>query len=800
MLHCSLRAARFVAVALGMLGSACGGAEARLEGHLSRGMEYFAQENYEKARVEFGNALQIAPNHAEARFMSGRVAERLGNIRDAARSYQGAIDVDPQHVRARANLGRIFVFGGAPERAMEIIEPVMATAPNDAELLTVRAAARMQLQDRDGALADAERAVQLDPTDESAVALLASMYRQSDPGKAIGLVQQALTKMPGSVDLRQVLAELFLANGDEAGAEAQLKQIVTLRPDVNAYRYHLALLYTRARKLDAAEKVLTDAVRDDRDSVELRLAHAEFVAAHVSPIRGAAVLREYVARDPENFDLRLGLGAVQERGQRTAEAIATYEAIAAVDEGQPGLTARSRIAAIHLREGRFDEATKLADDVLKENPRDNDALMLRGNIALERRDLATAIADLRAVLRDQPDAVPVMLALARAHALNGEGALAEETLRKVLEAAPDNLTARVQLAQILSGTERSAAAVALLEDAVRAAPQDVAAREALVRSYIAGDEIDAARTAAEDLKTLQPERPSGHYLAGVIAQAQNRPKDAETNFLSALQLQPGAPDTLAALVRLYMSAGQTVEAMALIDGAIARDPKNIFARNLRGEIHLSAGRFDDAKSEFGRIVADAPAWPLAHRNLALAHFAAGDEKAGIAAYQAGVKATNHDEQLTATLASLYEERGQPDLAIELYETLYARNSRSEVVANNLAMLLVTYRTDPQSLDRSRDLTAAFANSTNAALLDTYGWVRFKRGELSDALSALKRASELAPQARVVRYHLAMAQVKAGELADAEANLETALADTGANFIGIDEARSALKALKNSRAG
>src|SRR5262249_6859683 len=129
-----------------------------------------------------------------------------------------------------------------------------------------------------------------------------------------------------------------------------------------------------------------------------------------------------------------------------------------------------------------------------------------------------------------------------------------------------------------------------------------------------------------------------------------------------------------------------------------------------------------------------------------------------------------------------------------YEGLRARNPQMELAANNLAMLLVTYRTDQASLDRARDLTAGFVNSDVGALLDTHGWVMFKRGDLAEALAALQRASAEAPNSKVILYHLGMVQLRAGQPDKARASLEAALAG-GASFTGNDEARLTLAHLK-----
>ncbi|MFK4996554.1 tetratricopeptide repeat protein, partial [Klebsiella pneumoniae] len=73
----------------------------------------------------------------------------------------------------------------------------------------------MQLDDKAGAAADADRALTLAPLNEEALGLRVGLYEaMGERAKAIALLSDALKRLPESPDLRDVLVNLDLAAGD----------------------------------------------------------------------------------------------------------------------------------------------------------------------------------------------------------------------------------------------------------------------------------------------------------------------------------------------------------------------------------------------------------------------------------------------------------------------------------------------------------------------------------------------------------------------------------------------------------
>ena len=651
------------ALALG----ACGSAQVRYQSYLERGEQFLAQGRIPEAGVELRNALQIEPKSAAALYDFGRVLEEQGDLRRAAGYFQSAIDTQPQDTKARVELGTIYCIAGAPGQALAILSPALARHPDDPDLLTVRAAAERALNESNAALTDAERAVRLAPTNESAVATLAMLRKQGGhPERALALVSAAVGRAPGSVNLRKLLASLYVASGQLEPAEAQMAALVALRPRDLSLRLALANLYLKAGNPAAGRGTLTAAVKAFPDDDDAKLALANFVAASGSAAEGRRILAGFLAHQPDDENLRFGLAVLDERGGAAGEAMAAYQdLIRREGGGGKALAARERIAALEASQRQYPQALQTIKEILAVSPTDDSALLLRADIALRQHDPTTAIADLRTVLRDQPDSLPLERLLTRAYMTKGDMALAEATLRSAMSAHPSDVPTRLDVASLLEHTGRPDQAAVLLQATARESPDD--------------------------------------------------------------------PRPLVALARLDAGRGDTRGALEAYDQAVIRTPS-------LPQLTVEAATFEEKQ---GRVAA------------AMGHYEA------------------------------------------LYESASAAPAARELAANNLAMLLVTYRKDHASLERARDLTSAFATSQVPSLVDTYGWVRYRCADYADALSALQRAAAQAPQSRIIRFHLGMTELSLGERTHAREDLEAALAGS-ASFAGAAEARATLASLEISR--
>jgi len=641
----------------------CGSAQVRYQDYLQRGERFLAQGNFPEAGVELRNAVQIEPRSATALYELGLVVEEQGDLRQAAGLFQSAIDAQPGDTRARVHLGTIYCIANVPRRALAIVSPGLEKHPDDADLLTVRAAAERELKEHDAAMADAERAVRLARTNENAVALLATLEKQDGHlDRALTLVSQAVERSPGSVNLRGLLASLYVASDQFAPAQAQMTALIALRPRELALRLGLANLYIKAGNLTAAQNVLEAAVKAFPEDDDAKLALADFVAARGSDAQGEQILRRYLTTGPDDDSLRFGLAVLEERAGSPSQAIATYQQIVHREgSGGRALAARERIAAIEALQGQYPLALRTIKDILAVSPTDDDALVLRADIALRQNDPATAIEDLRSVLRDEPDSLPLERLLTRAYTAKGDMALAEATLRSAMSAHTTDIPLRLDLAALLAQTHRSDQAAALLQATARQAPGDPRPLIALARIDAGRGDTQGALEAYDEASKLAPSVPQLTVEAAAFEEKAGHVGEAIGRYQALYASAAGIPavhrlaaNNLAMLLVIYRKDRASLERARALTSHFATS-QSASLLDTYGWVRYRCADFSAALPALQRAAAQAPRSRIIRFHLGMTELALGDRaraREDLKAALAGSASFTGADQARSTLASL----------------------------------------------------------------------------------------------------------------------------------------------------
>jgi putative PEP-CTERM system TPR-repeat lipoprotein len=113
-----------------------------------------------------------------------------------------------------------------------------------------------------------QRALAASPNDYNVLNNLAWSIRNSNPDQALAYAQKANRLKPGSVELMDTLAMVYLANKSHELALRQIKDALYLQPENPTLRYHEAMINTTTGNNKMAEEILTKLLDKAREFPE----------------------------------------------------------------------------------------------------------------------------------------------------------------------------------------------------------------------------------------------------------------------------------------------------------------------------------------------------------------------------------------------------------------------------------------------------------------------------------------------------------------------------------------------------
>jgi tetratricopeptide (TPR) repeat protein len=776
---------------------ACGGPEERKAKYRARAQEYLQAGNYPKARVALRNILKIDPKDADAYFLFAQVEEKEKNWRNAVSLYQEVVQLVPDHTAALVTLAKYYLEARLTEQVLSTADKVLTKHPQHPQANALKIAVLAIEGQLSDAMTKAEALRSQFPTEPDVAILLATLDGQQERYRdAETTLQRALEAHPKDMDLLNNLNTILVQAKDMAGAEMVARRMIDTEPTLLDHRLRLARLFDTQGAHERAESVLREAIALDPNSEERRLLLADFLSTRKDQRAAEQALLEAATQLPHSAKVQFGLAALYLKSGQDAKAREQYASLVKDYKEKPaGLEAKVKLAEMDLVSGKQAEAEKQVQEVLKENPRSSDGLILLGRMALSRRNGKDAVQAFRIVLHDQPELATVHFLLGQAYLLTGENSLAKESFEHAVALYPGQVDARRSLAALESQSGRHQQARARLVDLLKQRPDDLAALDMLMMlDLVTKNWVDAERT-LNRLRAVSKDSVVAFMAEGRLREAQQQFDKASASYERATAIAPNNPDTLLSLVKLDVAQGHADRAKTRLDEVLATRPDHLFGHGLLGEVLALSGHPQEADVQFREASRVNPKWITPWLDWGGLWLAQKRADQAVQVLQAGLKANPDSEELHMLLASAYSTQGQIDSAITAYDGALRLNPRNVLAANNLAVLLVDYKGDPQNLQKAFVLSRDFEKEAPHPLfLDTLGWVRFKMGQQEDALRLMKDAVAKSPEVPTLNYHLGMAYYQSGKTAEARAYLSKALKSAEA-FQGRREAEQILSQVR-----
>jgi cellulose synthase operon protein C len=776
---------------------ACGGPEERKAKYRARAQEYLEAGNYPKARVALRNVLKIDPKDADAYFLFAQVEEKGKNWRNAVSLYQEVVQLVPDHTAALITLGKYYLEARLSEQVVSTADKVLTKDPQHPQANALKIAVLAVEGQLPDAVTKAEALHSQFPTEPDVAVLLATLHSQQQRYRdAVATLQRALDAHPKDMDLLNNLNMTLVQANDMAGAEMVARRMIETEPALFDHRLRLARFFDTQGAHEKAEAVLREAIALDPNSEERRLLLADFLSTRKDHRAAEQAFLEAEAQLPHSAKIQFGLAALYLKNGQEANARERYaELVKGYKEKPAGLEAKVKLAEMDIVAGKQAEAERQVQEVLKENPRSSDGLVLSGRMALARRNGKDAVQDFRTVLHDQPELATVHFLLGQAYLLTGENNLAKESFERAVALYPGQVDARRSLAALESQSGRHQQARTRLDDLLKQRPDDLAALDMLMMlDLVTKNWVEAERT-LNRLHGVAKDNVVAFMAEGRLREAQQQFDKASTAYERATMYAPNDPDAWLSLVKLDVAHGHADRAKTRLDALLARQPDHLFGHGLLGEVLALSGHPQEADVQFREAARVNPKWIAPWLGWGGLWLAQKQPDQAVHVIQAGLKANPDSEELYMLQASAYSIQGRFNDAITAYDEALRLNPRNVLAANNLAALLVDYKGDPQSLRKAFALSRDFEkDAPHPLFLDTLGWVHFKMGQQEEALRLMKNAIAKSPEIPTLNYHLGMAFYRSGKTAEARTYLSKALKSAEV-FQGRQEAEQILSQVR-----
>jgi len=720
------------------------------EGYVSKGNNFVEAGKYQDAEILYRKAIQKDPQYGEAYYRLGLMELKAQNSGEAQRALLRAVQLLPNSIDAKEKLGSLMLeyYLVDPHHsqsyynvAKQMSDDLLAKNPNSFEGLREKGYLALSDKKPDEAIALFRKALQINPSDATlTVALAQNLVRTGHPQDAERMALDFISRNKSDGAAYDFLYEFYSSHNRLADAENILKTKVSNNPKQAAYVLGLAAYYAKIQKQADMKAALQRLLDDPKDFPQARLWVGDFYAAQ---------------------------GAYP-------EAVRNYEEGARSSKNDQKLDYLKRTANALVAEGKRDEASRIVDQIVKDNPNNEEAKRIQAGLLLvsgKPENVAAAEREFQDLSKEAANDASVWLGLAQADALKGDLDGARQQYLEAVKINKNNVAARYALAEIGLVQNHPDQTLQQAEEILRLRPNNQRARLLRAQALMRTGNLTVARAELTNLSKDAPKDIQPQLELGLLALSERKFPEA-IGIFDKLRAS-GDPRAVAGLAMSYSSQKQYGKALEVLNEGLKKSPNSGLLVSERANTAALAGQYDLAISEFRKLLAVAPKSVLQRLRLGDVYMLKGDDNDAIAVYREAVNLSPKDLNTGLTLGKALSRAGRANEAKAQFQAVLTAHPDDPAALNEMAYFLSQNGGD---LDEALRLGQRALQKTpgQPSYSDTIGYIYLKKGLRDSAIQVFGNLVQKYPQDPTFHYHLAIALFEKGEKGRAKKELNTAL--------------------------
>ncbi|MGH9558549.1 MAG: tetratricopeptide repeat protein, partial [Bryobacteraceae bacterium] len=427
---------------------------------------------------------------------------------------------------------------------------------------------------------------------------------------------------------------------------------------------------------------------------------------------------------------------------------------------------------------RTRDANNMLAAILKEHPKDNDAIAMRAALMLttgNREQINMAANDLQSLVTKNPNNHLLRYNLARADIAKGDIEAARLQLEEAVKLRGDFVAAREKLAQIYLAKGDAAKALKAADETIALDRNNLQAHLTRSTALLAMGDKDKARQELDFLSKTYPQNPQAQFQVGRLAFNDKDYKKAEEIFGSLYKANPNDGRGLAGMTETLAAEGHMDQALKEAQSAADREPQRRDLKIFVANLDVRAEKYDEAIAIYQGLLKQQPNSADLLFRLAETQRRKGDLNTAMDTFRRCSQAAPGDTSCLMQLGLLLEGTGRRDQAKPIWQQILKINPDQPVALNNLA-----YAEAEEGVDLDQALSMAQRAVQKApnmlAMSDTLGWIYIKKNLSDDAVRIFKDLVQKDPKNAMFHYHYGMALLQKGDKPSAKKEFETALQD------------------------